>query len=301
MISQPKPFYCISATEAFYELACELVRAGEIVSPRDIETLELLNVTIQIQNPRMRTINIPHRKWNNTLAVGELCWHWSASDSVDFISYYAKNWASFSSDGEKISGSCYGKHIFQKSNNLSQWDFIVDTLKSDPNSRQAILAMPYKSKSSIDLPCISTIQFMIRENKLICINNMRSNDLVWGFCYDVFFATMTQERLAIELGVELGPYIHNATSLHIYSRFFSLIEKITSEKKPLFQNLEMPTMSHIDSIQTFLDLESSLRNDEPEAISIFNTLPNYWKHLAKPLILKSIKNHNNREVEKYLL
>jgi thymidylate synthase len=70
------------------------------------------------------------------------------------------------------------------------------------------------------------MDFKVRDNKLYMHTFMRSNDLVWGFQYDVFFFTLIQEIMANELNVELGSYNHTATSFHVYERHFDLIEEM---------------------------------------------------------------------------
>ena len=60
---------------------------------------------------------------------------------------------------------------------------------------------------------------------------MRSSDLVFGLSYDVPAFTIMQELMAIELGVELGEYIHVSNSLHVYERHFGMLEKMVEEEQ----------------------------------------------------------------------
>jgi len=55
-----------------------------------------------------------------------------------------------------------------------------------------------------------------RENKLDMIVTMRSNDLLWGFSYDINQFAYIQKLLAMIIGVGIGNYIHHSNSLHIY-------------------------------------------------------------------------------------
>src|SRR5207247_7371212 len=94
--------------QALIQIAKLILEEGETVFPRGLETREILGWRFRLINPRARTVNLRPRKWNAALAVGELCWHMAGSDSLEFISYYSKNWDSVSDDGEHIRGSCYG-------------------------------------------------------------------------------------------------------------------------------------------------------------------------------------------------
>jgi len=114
-----------SADQVLAAVCRHLIRAGCRVAPRGMRTIEASPLAFVLKNPRARRIDIPARHWNEALAIGELCWHLSASDDVKFISYYAKEWARFSEDGVHITGSCYGKRIFGPATEKgapSQWE-----------------------------------------------------------------------------------------------------------------------------------------------------------------------------------
>ena len=67
---------------------------------------------------------------------------------------------------------------------------------------------------------------------------MRSNDIIFGLCNDVFTFCMFQQLMLNELNirgaeVDLGSYYHHAGSLHLYERHFSMAEKIIVESKEI--------------------------------------------------------------------
>ena len=108
-------------------------------------------------------------------------------------------------------------------------------LKADPNTRQAVIHIKDASNEQTkDLPCTLTLQFLIRGGKLNLIANMRSNDIWLGFPYDAFSFTCLQMKMAMELGVEVGFYIHMAGSMHLYKRnFVGDTEVKEKTKKPV--------------------------------------------------------------------
>lgn len=67
-----------------------------------------------------------------------------------------------------------------------------------------------------DKPCTCTLQFAIRNGKLLLHTHMRSNDALKGLPHDIFSFTLLQEIAARELNVGLGVYKHSVTSLHLY-------------------------------------------------------------------------------------
>ena len=74
---------------------------------------------------------------------------------------------------------------------------------------------------------------------LICrsmlnLANMRSNDLVFGMCNDIFTFCLFQQLMLNELrssgmDVTLGEYFHHAGSMHVYERHYEMVKKVVSQ------------------------------------------------------------------------
>ena len=274
-----------SLDEVHHNVLSSILGFGDKVSTRGMSTLELFPFSFILENPRMRCISNPARRWNFPLAIGEFCWHLSGSRKLDFIQHYAKRWSDFSDDGSTIRGSCYGNKIFSNHKEQhNQWQKLIKLLKTDPYSRRAVLNLLDNkvclSANSKDVPCTSTIQFLIRRNKLHAVVNMRSNDAIWGLPYDVFLFTMIQETLASELEIELGTYTHIAGSMHIYERHLELANKILAcnDYKPF----EMTSMTQHWQLRKFLDLETELREKQCFRLKR-GLLDTYWQHLLEIL------------------
>jgi thymidylate synthase len=261
----------------------ELFSEGELITTRELNTIELCNVNFCLTNPLNRNTTLSKRNWKHALAIGEFAWHVSGSNDLDFISYYARQWKNFSNDGKSVSESCYGHKIFKKdASGQSQWNRLIKLLNKDKYSRRAVLDFYNSGKGidyfAIDIACVCTVQFLIRNEKLDVIVNMRSNDLIWGMPYDIYLFSMLQEMLAIELDVELGKYFHNVGSMHIYERHFNLGREVLDEG--ITTRKEQPKMDNLDSIETFIKYEELIRLklvslNEIEDLSISN----YWKTL----------------------
>ncbi len=262
-----------------------LLTEGQQAKPRGFQTLELFPATFTLTRPRRRCVANPERRWNLPLAIGEFCWHVSGSNELQFIEYYAKRWREFAEDGSTIRGSCYGHRIFtQTHESRSQWEQIVELLQKDPASRRAVLNFQEQPEDLVnekDIPCASTMQFLIRDSRLHAITCMRSNDAIWGLPYDVFLFTMFQELLASELGLPLGTYTHTVGSLHLYERHFDLAERIVGV--PVVPAAEMPAMEQHGQLRMFLDLESRLRTGAGVISKDKNALHPYWQDLLTVL------------------
>lgn len=275
---------CFASLDEIQHWALDLlIREGDISAPRGSATRELLAIGFCLTDPRARKIGNSARGWSEALAIGEFAWHVSGSTELAPIVYYAPRWREFSADGEHIRGSCYGSRIFGKSGGRqSQWDRLKEILQSDSATRRGILTVMQSpedtlSASSIDVPCVSSCQFLIRGEKLHAITNMRSNDVIWGLPYDVFLFTMLQEMLACELQVQLGSYIHIAGSLHLYERHLGLAKRIVEEGAKGID--PMAPMNSINELEKFLQFERDLRTKGYSQI----LLSDYWLKLAVPL------------------
>ena len=79
--------------------------------------------------------------------------------------------------------------------------------------------------------CTLTNQFFIRNNKLIGIVNMRSNDVFYGLTYDIVWFSLVMQSLYIDLikyypELELGEMHYNAASMHYYEDFYERVNNI---------------------------------------------------------------------------
>ncbi|MCZ4298364.1 thymidylate synthase [Henriciella marina] len=261
----------------------KIICSGHEIKPRGQVTREILNFNFCLADPRARLILNSAARWSLPLAIGEFCWHSSGSDSVDAIAYYASAWRDTSDDGAHIAESCYGAKVFADSASDDQWRAVVNMLKHDINSRRACitLARPLSSLdvNAKDLSCTTSCQFMVRSGCVHCFVTMRSNDAIWGLPYDVFFFSMLQERLALELGCKLGKYYHQASSLHLYERHYSRAQRIIEADTP--NSASMRPMSDLHLLSHLLQSESSIRSGQYEHVETDSL--GYWGRFEQVL------------------
>jgi len=236
------------------------------------------------------------RKWSLPLAVGEFCWHLSASNELSFIRYYSSRWNDFADDEQTIRGSCYGYRFFrQDESGASQWTVAQNLLRHDPFTRRAVLLMSQPLAASDidarDVACASSLQFLLRDGRLDALLHMRSNDAFWGLPYDVFLFTMLQELMAAELGVELGTYYHSVGSLHLYAKHIQKARNVLEDTT--WRDLGMPPLSCPDRLERFVAVERALRLGTSDAIRVVSELPDYWRGLAEVLACYSLTKQRN--------
>lgn len=300
----------------------------EQINSKGVNT-EILGVYIKLTNPLNR-ISSSFEKNIFVSPLGEFFWYMSGSNNLDFIKYYISKYDIFSNDKAKLNGA-YGARLFDNENlDESQVYKIVKLLTTKSNTRQAVIQIFDKKdldiEGNLDIPCTCTLQFFIRENKLILFVNMRSNDVFVGLPHDIFCFTMLQEIIAKELKVELGEYNHFISSCHFYKDDEIKIEQYLQEglQSSKTQMDTMPNSTSLQIFKTVQQAESDIRKGIHIEIELLD-LDIYWKDILYilkiyslrlkyiknkkqfknqiPSVLKMIKNKNykNYLTEKYNL
>ena len=224
--------------QAFVYSLKDLHEDGSIVCSRGSKQKEIINHNICILDPTALSIEPKARKFNPDYATSEWLWYLSQSRSAKNIGKMAGVWKEIA-DGREEVESNYGTYIFE------QWNWIMNELLKDSDSRRATIAINqpfHKYSNPKDYPCTQYLQFLIRDNKLHMIANMRSNDAIYGFCNDVFAFSLFQQLMLNDINwhlkddekLELGHYYHHAGSFHIYEKHWPMMEKILSNYLPNF-------------------------------------------------------------------
>lgn len=192
------------------------------LTPVDDEnmTAELINANLCLTDPTMNTMCECIRKMPIRYAIGELLWYNSRNNTAESIKPFSKFWTKIAEPDGTVNSN-YGHCIHDKFG-FDQWEMVKELLKSECNTRQAILhikeARNIRENPTKDLNCTIALQFILRNGRLDLITTMRSNDVWLGLPYDVFNFTCMQIQMAMELNAEIGTYYHNVGSLHLYKR-----------------------------------------------------------------------------------
>lgn len=107
----------------------------------------------------------------------------------------------------------------------TQLNETIDLLNENPNSRQAIITIYDQHEDKVNrgglkrIPCSMYYQIFIREGKLNLIYNIRSNDFVNHFPYDIWLAAELQKYIADRnkyVAGKVGDLIYFCGSLHVF-------------------------------------------------------------------------------------
>lgn len=105
-----------------------------------------------------------------------------------------------------------------------QVEKVIECLKTTPTSRNSIISLwdPTLDQDRIGgkmrVPCSMYYQILIREGKVNMLYNIRSNDLMTHWCWDVYLAIKLQEYIASKLDMPTGWFIQQVGSLHSYQK-----------------------------------------------------------------------------------
>lgn len=126
-------------------------------------------------------------------------------------------------DGDKFDYT-YSERI----NYCHQLDNAIAALKDDIHSRRAMI-MIFRPEDTLDssgfstrIPCSIDYQFLIRNNKLIVIYHIRSNDYFKHFAIDIWLANALQEYMVEQLkdvypNLKVGSLNYYCGSFHAYN------------------------------------------------------------------------------------
>lgn len=222
-----------------------LYQHGEEVTCRGLATKECLGAmtVVPMDQP---VVTIKARNLGYRFMAAEAWWILTGDNRVETIAPYSKKITDFSDDGETFNGA-YGPPI------SLQLRHVTDTLIRDPESRQAYITIwrpcPVKSK---DIPCTTGVQFLIRNNELHVMVDMRSSDVWLGWPYDVFNFAMLGLYVLLRLRdlnelpwkhVNLGKVYHFLKSQHLYVKDIDKVEDIFEGK---FEEIDYLPVNPVD-------------------------------------------------------
>lgn len=199
-------------TDVWRTLIGDLFIRGQKSSPRGFLTREILNVTIEVSEGLNNIIVSNERNLNYRFMIAEWLWIMGGLNDVESLAQYNSVMKTFSDDGAILNGA-YGPRL------SSQWDYIVKNLESSHDSRQAVSTIWTPSpEPSKDIPCTVSLQWLIRNEKLHCVVNMRSSDVWLGLPYDYFSFSQLTNMVSSKVGIPVGSVTMNLGSSHLYDR-----------------------------------------------------------------------------------
>lgn len=204
---------------------CDLNAKQEYVTDKTgCKMIEVVGATFIADEPSIFGIV------NQDYVQREIEWYKSMSRNVNDIPGGAPAAWKACSSKDGIINSNYGYLIWSNENH-NQYKHVLEELKRAPESRRAemIYTRPsiwneYNQDGMSDFICTDSVQYFIRNGKLLADVRMRSNDVVFGYKNDKFWQDYVHAQLANDLGMPVGTMIWHAGSLHVYERHWNLVK-----------------------------------------------------------------------------
>ena len=177
---------------------------------------------LHITNPLRRVIADANRNANPFFHVMETVWMFAGKWDPRWLFRFNKRMEEFSDEGpagSMVINGAYGYRWFRHWGD--QVSRVVNLLRRDPTSRQAVIAMwdPHLDLDTKfkDRPCNTHIYFRAREEHLEMTICNRSNDFIWGMMgANCVHLTYLHELIARALGLKVGMYSVMTNNLHFY-------------------------------------------------------------------------------------
>ncbi|WP_421801174.1 thymidylate synthase [Flagellimonas sp.] len=209
--------------------------------------------------------------------VHELLWFLKGDTNIGYLQENGvRIWNEWADENGDL-GPVYG-HQWRNWNSeeIDQIQEVVDTLKSNPNSRRMLVSawnpsvLPDTSVSFAENvangkaalpPCHAFFQFYVADGKLSCQLYQRSADIFLGVPFNIASYALFTMMMAQVCGYQPGEFIHTFGDAHIYNNHMEQVELQLSRDPRLLPTMKInPEVKDIFSF-TFDDFE--LLNYDP--------------------------------------
>jgi thymidylate synthase len=212
--------------EHIREYFIQELKEGRFVTDKTgVKTIEIIGATFEANHPTI------FGEINEDYVERELQWYKSMSLFVDDIPGKTPAiWQQVADRAGKINSN-YGWAVWHKDNYL-QYAHVLNELTFSPNSRRAVMIYTrpsmwedYNKDGMSDFMCTNAVQYMIRDEQLVAIVQMRSNDVVFGYRNDYAWQKYVADRLSQDLKLTKEPgIVWQVGNLHVYARHFDKVK-----------------------------------------------------------------------------
>ena len=178
--------------------------------------------------------------------IYELLWFLKGDTNIDYLTENGvRIWNEWADESGNL-GPVYG-HQWRNwnSDNIDQIKSVIETLKTNPNSRRMLVSawnpsvLPDTSKSFSENvangkaalpPCHAFFQFYVHDGKLSCQLYQRSADIFLGVPFNIASYSLFTLMMAQVCGYKAGDFIHTFGDAHIYNNHIEQLELQRSRK-----------------------------------------------------------------------
>ena len=201
------------------------------------KTIEILGATFLADEPAI--FGTP----NESYIEIEKAWYESQSTNVNWMSEtYNRNVP----EAWKYAANSYGEinsnygHIIYSDKYHHQFGRVLDELLNNKDGRRATMVYTrpsiweeYDEDGKNDFICTNAVTYYIRDGKIHCVVQMRSNDVVFGYKNDYAWQLYVLEQMVKDYNdcksegtpeLKVGDIVWQVQNLHVYERHFHLVK-----------------------------------------------------------------------------
>lgn len=194
--------------------------------------------------------------------VYELLWFLNGDTNIKYLNENGvRIWDEWADENGNL-GPVYG-HQWRNwdSREIDQITELIETLKTNPNSRRMLVSawnpsvLPDTSKSFSENvaegkvalpPCHAFFQFYVADGKLSCQLYQRSADIFLGVPFNIASYALLTMMIAQVCGLQPGEFIHTFGDAHIYNNHMEQVQlQLTREPRPLPKMVLNPEVKNI--------------------------------------------------------
>ncbi|TPG91162.1 thymidylate synthase [Pseudomonas caspiana] len=185
--------------------------------------------------------------------INEMIWFLNGDTNTKWLKEHGvsiwNEWATEDGDLGPIYGKQWTAWPTQDGKTINQIDYVVNTLKTNPNSRRILFhgwnveylpdesVSPQENASNGKMalpPCHLLYQFYVANNKLSAHLYIRSSDLLLGNPYNLAGVSFLTHMLAQQCDLGVGEVVVTMGDAHIYLNHIEQVKlQLTREPRPL--------------------------------------------------------------------
>lgn len=234
--------------QIIFKVLEKVTTEGYRTSSRNGDVLSLYDISLILENPGSRHLNLVGRTNNIFATFAETFWVLSGDSKISpFLSFFVPRAPKYSDDKAHWRAA-YGERIYE----YGQLENIVEIFKEEGIfTRRAVISLFFPNKDTkeslkkeynltktLDIPCNNWVNFFITPDKKLNMKvTQRSGDVIFGISnINLFQFSVLLEMLLyvlkkeVDSSLTLGYHHHSVTNLHLYDFNGKQGYKILKEK-----------------------------------------------------------------------
>lgn len=193
----------------------EVMNFGSVHYDEDVTIKEIIGLNIEISNPRLEDKIV--KKYGDTTIVERT------------LAKFKKGIAM--PDRPFTYGACIYDH-----SGVDQFEWMIERLLTKKETKSATICLLTPGNQSANLPCLTTIDAKIRNEKLVLQFFFRSQNIFGRQYANLLALARLQNDLSNRCSVSMGSLKGYIASAHIYEYDFSEAQLLISSKKVHIQD-----------------------------------------------------------------